>query len=57
MHHTTQQMKRKKRYVIQRCNQSVILVEVSADVIPIFVIFMIGQRYFMEGLTSAEEKG
>ena len=38
-------------------NQSVILAAVSVAVVPILVIFMIGQRYIVEGLTSAAVKG
>ena len=38
-------------------NQSVILAAVSVAVVPILVIFMIGQKYIVEGLTSAAVKG
>ena len=38
-------------------NQSVILAAVSVAVVPILVIFMIGQLYIVEGLTSAAVKG
>lgn len=38
-------------------NQSVILAAVSFAVLPILLIFMIGQRYIVEGMTSAAVKG
>ena len=38
-------------------NQSVILAAVSFAVLPILIIFLFGQRYIVEGMTSAAVKG